>query len=150
MRSQEEQVLNRISRRAIRVGVLGAGLLLAAGISLTTGATAYAAQLAPVASSTHGCPYGDVCVYPQNTGWNGDHPSLKYYNYGCYNLSNQVGIHRVFNNQISSSGDPHPVVVGDTAYGCTSSTAAFVIGVAGTYKDINLTPVNSIELYSAA
>jgi hypothetical protein len=49
--------------------------------------------------AVQGCDPGYVCIYPQNAGWNGGRPSHRYLRYGCYNLSNMFGIHRLFNNQ---------------------------------------------------
>lgn len=134
-----------MSSRRIGTIALAASTILVTGVGVAVPATA---SVRP-AQASHGCPYGDVCIYPQNAGWNGDRPSLKYYKYGCYNLSNQVGTHRVFNNQISTRSDPDPVVYGDKAFGCTSTTAVFQVAVTGTYKDVNLTPVNGIRLVSA-
>lgn len=74
--------------------------LLAASGTLALG---LAASVAPAAmastTDTQGCPSGAVCIYPQDAGWNGGHPSLTYYSYGAHNLSNQNGNHIVFNNQ---------------------------------------------------
>jgi hypothetical protein len=79
---------------------------------------------AEAAGTAHGYPYGAVCVYPQNAGWNGDRPSLTYWSYGAHNLSNQYGTHRIFNNQ----------------YGGAEVEACFG------YNVTNGTPVNSLVL----
>lgn len=91
-------------------------------------------------STDHGCPSGDVCIYPEGAGWNGDHPESSgfYYNYGYYNLSGQYGTHRVFNNQYGGATMRLCTNYGGT--GCGSALAA------GKYEDANLTPINSITL----
>ena len=62
-------------------------------------ALALFASPARAAGTVHGCQSGYVCIYPQNAGWNGDRPSLRFYTYGAHNLSNQFGTHRMLNNQ---------------------------------------------------
>jgi hypothetical protein len=89
-------------------------------------------------STIQGCPSGYVCVYPQNAGWNGGRPSHKYYYYGVYNLRNQFGSHRVFNNQTGGA-----VVNLYSGYNGRNSIARMG---ATRWNDINLTPVNSIRL----
>ncbi len=108
--------------------------------SSTTNAHAAPARplLTPVSGGNHGCPAGYVCIYPQNAGWNGDHPSLKYYNYGVYQLHNQFGTHYLFNNQTSGAWvwlctDWN----GNNRAGRYASPALYVV---------NLTPINSIRL----
>ena len=89
-------------------------------------------------ASIHGCDPGYVCVYPGET-WNEDHPSLKYYNYGWYNFSNQYGWHFIVNNQTG----------GANFYLCTQyggggcSYGPYPAVGAG---DFYLTPINSIKL----
>ena len=72
-------------------------LAFAAGAVTTVGATS--AQAQPTDGTYEGCPYGAVCIYPQNAGWNNGQPSDFFYSYGAHNLSNQYGTHVVFNNQ---------------------------------------------------
>jgi hypothetical protein len=88
-------------------------------------------------SSYQGCPYGYVCLYP-NASWNGGRPSHKWFNYGCYNLSNQYGYHRLFNNQYGGAKAWYCY-----GYNCTSCTT---YQPAGTYFDKYMTPINSIRL----
>jgi hypothetical protein len=114
--------------------VAAAGLAVAAVVGVQT----LVAPSAEAAGTYQGCPYGAVCVYPQNAGWNGGHPSLFFYSYGAHNLSNQYGNHYVFNNQ----------------YGGASSTLNKGYNGASPYFRINaynvcncdLTPTNSITL----
>lgn len=105
---------------------------LAAGAFMATGATAASA------ATYAGCPSGYACLYPQNAGWNGNVPSAKYYRYGSYNLVNQFGTHRFFNNQTGGAG----------AYLCTGYNGTGTCSRIGTYTytDWNFTPINSIVL----
>jgi hypothetical protein len=112
---------------------------------VVTGATVIAVSLGgmvaatPASAATQGCPSGAVCIYPQNAGWNGGHPSLIYFTYGAHNLSNQVGTHRFFNNQTG----------GASAYGCSgyNGTGQDLFGNdAPGWSDQNFTPVNSVVL----
>jgi hypothetical protein len=95
-------------------------------------------QSQEAASSTQGCPLGDVCIYPEGTGWNGGHPAQFYFRYGAYNLVNQFGVHRIFNNQFG----------GATMRTCTGFNGTGCQGflLENTFIDKNLTPINSITL----
>ena len=105
---------------------LAAGAIMATGVSSASAAT-YA-----------GCPSGYACLYPQNAGWNNSQPSAKYYYYRAYNLVNQFGTHRFFNNQTGGAG----------AYVCTgyNGTGTCYRQAPNTYTDWNFTPINSIVL----
>lgn len=95
--------------------------------------------MSPAHADTNGCPSGYVCIYPSNS-WGT--PTLKFYNYGATNLSNVVGTHRVFNNQTGGA-----IVQLCTAYnggGCGASQAP------GWYADVDLTPINSVNLAAQA
>jgi hypothetical protein len=97
------------------------------------------AALTPVPGGNHGCPVGYFCIYPQDKGWNGDRPSLKYYRYGVYQLHNQVGTHYIFNNQTSHAW----------VWLCTDwngNNSAFRLTSPDYATLINLTPINSIRL----
>lgn len=96
--------------------------------------------LSPGGGGSHGCPSGDVCIYPEGAGWNGDHPESAgfYHNYGYYNLSGQTDTHRIFNNQTGGATVKLCTNYGGT--GCGSPLAA------GHSEDVNLTPINSITL----
>lgn len=122
----------------MRKTIRSAALVFAAGTLVVGGATAAGAQPAQVRATVQGCPSGAVCVYPQNAGWNGGHPSLFFYSYGAHNLSNQVGTHRIFNNQTG----------GATTRTCTGYDGAGCQGylLAGNYIDKDMTPINSITL----
>jgi hypothetical protein len=91
----------------------------------------------PPAKDDHGCASGWVCYYP-GAGWNGDAPAASYYYYRAYNLSEQHGRHRIFNNQTD----------GAKAYTCTgwngSGTCTEI--PAGQWVDRNIAPINSIKL----
>lgn len=110
-----------------------------------TGALVLAAVFAPnaagAATSYHGCPSGNVCIYP-GTGYNGDQPSNTYYDYGCYKLYDQLGNHRVVNNQTGKAGM--------LAYSSSNCGTGYLgwLGPGGN-DVINLTPINSIELVAS-
>lgn len=106
-------------------------------VGALTGISATSAQ-ASATAATEGCPYGAVCIYPQNAGWNGGHPSLFFYSYGAHNLSNQLGTHRIYNNQ--SGGATMRTCTGYNGTGCQGYLPA------NNYLDKNLTPINSITL----
>ena len=89
-------------------------------------------------AASHGCPLGYVCVYPANSGWNNNRPSLRFYKYGAYNFVNQFGNHRVYNHQWG--GASATLCLGYNGNRCTNHLAA------GRVADVNLTPVNSIVL----
>lgn len=96
----------------------------------------------PASGTYEGCPYGDVCIYP-NASWNGGHPQSsqgEFFYFGCYDLVNQFGVHRVFNNQYGGA-----TVTLYYGSGCTDSY--FTIDQY-TYSDVNLTPIYSISLNS--
>lgn len=118
--------------RARRVRALAA--VTAATAALALGGGVLPAQ----AASNHGCPSGWACIYPQDAGWNGDRPSLKYYNYGTYQLSNQFGNHYVYNNQ--TGGAPIWLCTDWNGNTCPWYVAA------GSYAVVNLTPINSVKL----
>jgi hypothetical protein len=116
--------------------------LAAVGVAALT-ASSFGVMGAPAAhaATSHGCPSGDVCIYPSGS-WNSDKPSLKYYTYGAHNLSNQLGTHRVFNNQTGGA-----TVQTCTAYdggGCGTAHKP------GWYGDVNLTPINSVKLAASS
>lgn len=96
----------------------------------------------PAGGTYEGCPYGDVCIYP-NASWNGGHPQSsqgEFFYFGCYDLVNQFGVHRVFNNQYGGA-----TVTLYYGSGCTDPY--FTIDQY-TYSDVNLTPIYSISLNS--
>lgn len=112
-------------------------VLAAIGTTVVVSVGAMAGMAAPASAATvHGCPAGDVCVYP-NASWNNDVPQLSWSAYGAHNLSNMFNTHRVFNNQTGGA-------VGGT---CTSyNGGGCTWHGTGWYGDVNLTPVNSIGL----
>ncbi|MFV8186341.1 hypothetical protein [Streptomyces sp. AF1B] len=124
-----------MSIRKPAASMLGAGALVTVSVLGATGT----ASAATAAGTVEGCPSGYVCIYPQDAGWNGGHPSLKYYTYGAHNLSNQYGVHRIFNNQ--TGGAKMHTCKGSGGTQCDSGYLP-----AGDYMDKNLTPINSIVL----
>lgn len=127
--------------------LLAAVAMTAAALPLTVTSPAHAA------GTVYGCPYGAVCVYPENAGWNGSHPSLIFYSYGAHNLSNQLGRHYVLNNQYgalayfcdyygpcgSSSNYLHDI--GELDYTWEQSHQQGF-----SWKNVDLTPVDAIDL----
>jgi hypothetical protein len=122
-----------------------------------TAATALA-LLSPVAvtpalaaGAYHGCPYGAVCVYPDNS-YNGDQPALIFESYGPHNLQNQFGEKRVVNNQYG----------GAIAWFCTGydgTGSAVLPWLSGTIEEgsmssefsgIDFGPINSVVLGPSA
>lgn len=95
----------------------------------------------PAATTVHGCPAGWVCFYP-GQNWNNDHPTLKWYYYGYYNLSNVLGFHYLYDNQTGGAWDFEC-----SGYNGTGSVLS--AGPGGTWADIDFTPVNSVKLAPA-
>ena len=93
------------------------------------------------ARTVHGCPSGYACIYPQDAGWNGDHPSLMWYHYGTYQLSNQYGNHYIYNNQ--TGGAPFWLCTDWHGYTCPWYVAA------GNAAQTDFTPINSVKLVSS-
>jgi hypothetical protein len=110
------------------------GFAAAATLSLGAAATATAATT-PAGGTYEGCDYGAVCIYP-GASWSGT--PIEFYSYGAHNLTNETGVHRVFNNQYN----------GAIARTCTGYNGAGCQGVLAeyTYEDVNLTPINSVLL----
>ena len=105
-----------------------------AAATLLSGVAATAAD----AGTYQGCPRGYVCLYP-GAGWNNGRPSAKYYYYGTYNLRNQYGVKRLFNNQTGRA--KAYVCNGWNGNGpCSTPLSPW------TYFDYNFTPINSIKL----
>lgn len=133
-RGKGERFTRKMGRKAAAVTFSAGALLTGAA------ATATSAGAAPAAGTQEGCPYGYVCIYPQNAGWNGGHPESngKYFHYGAYNLHNQFGTHRLFNNQ--SGVAVARTCTGYNGQGCQGNLNP------NNYIDVNLTPINSIVL----
>ena len=84
-----------------------------------------------------GCPYGAVCIYPDNS-WNGGNPEHVYWSYGAHKLYNEYGTHRVFNNQSGKA----------TMRACLNSNGTKCGAKLKPWNavPVNLTRVNSIRL----
>ncbi|MDP9092102.1 MAG: hypothetical protein M3N95_03950 [Actinomycetota bacterium] len=110
---------------------------MALGVSLA--GAVVAVPSANASGTIEGCPSGYACLYPQNAGWNGGHPSFMFYTYGYHNLTNQFGTHRTFNNQTG----------GASMYGCSGYGGSGTLlwgNNAGGWSDQNLTPTDSVVL----
>jgi hypothetical protein len=109
----------------------------AASLAQTSSVTRSAVAI-PAAGTVEGCPSGYACIYPENKGWNNGHPSLMFYYYGTYPLSNQFGNHYMFNNQTN----------GSLFWFCTDSNGNTCpkYQPTGTWSQFNLTPIYSVKL----
>jgi hypothetical protein len=112
-----------------------AALALAGAAALSFGAAATATAATPAGGTYANCGYGAACIYA-GANWNGT--PLAYYSYGAHKLSNEYGVHRVFNNQYG--GTTVRLCTGSNGTGCGSPITEY------TYDDVNLTPINSILL----
>ncbi|WP_432885375.1 hypothetical protein ACQPYH_01320 [Kribbella sp. CA-245084] len=129
--------VRRIARKALACGTALAAVLT--GLVVVQAAPA-AASIGPI----HGCPANYLCIYPGD-GWNGDHPSVKYYpyyapgiNHGEYNVYGLYGVHLVLNNTTCG-----PIWFNS---GKNGGGYHLVIGQHDSY-DPNLTPYNSITFW---
>jgi hypothetical protein len=129
--------------RKLAKALVGAGFATGAMAAMTVAApAAQAAEPAPAKAAAggtyQGCPYGAVCIYPRDKGWNNGKPSNIYWSYGVHKLVNQVGVHMVFNNQYG----------GASAYLCKtySGTNCPWYYPQYTANNYDLTPINSIKL----
>jgi len=117
-------------RNAMAAASVAALMLAGASVGMTGTATA--------SGTNWGCPYGAVCIYP---GPSFSGTPLKYYSYGAHQLYNQVGMHRVYNNQYG----------GATVQLCTGGSPGYATNCgsvfpAGYYEDGDLRPYNAIYL----
>lgn len=99
-----------------------------------------AAPLVAAGSTRHGCPYYYACMYT-SSGWKNNTPEHEWYYYGCYGLSNEYGTRYIYNNQ-SGGGD----IAGFGNSTCNSGTQ-WAVGPGGSLE-VDITPTNSVELYS--
>jgi hypothetical protein len=108
-----------------------------AAVAFALAAATGTAAASPAASSSHGCPSGDVCIYPNNS-WNGDSPSNTYRDYGVYKIYNQYGTHRVYNHRTDDAA----------FFTCNDANCNDIAGFysAGDWEDVNLTPINAVDL----
>jgi hypothetical protein len=74
------------------------------------------------------------------SGWSSGKPEHKYYYYGCYNLSNEYGTRYILNNQSGGA-----LITGYNNYYCTSPAWTVPPGY---YLVVNITPINSVRVYS--
>ncbi|GHG61742.1 hypothetical protein [Streptomyces griseocarneus] len=121
-----------IKKKAVRrVAALSVAAATASVMAVGT------ADARPAGDPWAGCPYGAVCIYPQNQS-PAVSPSHVFWSYGPHNLSNQYGWHWVLNNQ---SGGAHArLCTGYNGTGCNYDMAA----QNGVWADLG--PVNSITL----
>lgn len=121
-----------------KIGRILAALTFTAGTVLAAGASAQASETGALEQGPYaGCDEGYVCIYP-NASWNGGSPEHRYYTYGVHTLYNEYGTHRVFNNQYG--GATTRLCRNYNGTDCTSKIEPW------SYRDIDLTPYNSIRL----
>jgi hypothetical protein len=109
-------------------------------VAAVTLVAAISAPSAEAAGTKYGCPYGAVCIYPQNAELTaGPEPGGIYYSYGPHNLVNQYGYHIIYNNQYGGAG--FKVCLDYNGGRCSGVARA-----TGPYPPYNLTPINSIVL----
>jgi hypothetical protein len=94
----------------IRIALGSLALIAAAGAALITTQAAQAspkgswsppaqpARVSAAPMTSYGCPTGYVCMYT-STGFSNSSPEHLYFQYACYNLSNETGERYVYNNQ---------------------------------------------------
>ncbi|MBZ2195533.1 hypothetical protein [Occultella gossypii] len=124
-----------LRQRSLRMlAVLALALTAVAGVS----GAAQASEPDPPGGEDPGCPSGAVCVYP-GTDWNGGNPTYVFYSYGAHKIYNQYGVHRVYNNQTGGAGA--------SMCSATNGTLCGSELYAGSYRDVYLTPINSIRLF---
>jgi hypothetical protein len=120
----------RRARRAASAVAVSAALVFSA--ASTTPAEA--------AGATYGCPSGAVCVYPRNAPFTaGPERGGIYYSYGNHNFVNELGYHRIFNNQYGGAG--FKICLGYNGRGCSDVQRS-----TGGYQPYDLTGINSLVL----
>lgn len=132
------------TRRTLTGLLASMALSLIAMTGLSGAAQASEVVVAPpsdvaVDSSSHGCPTGAVCIYP-DASWNGGNPTYVFYSYGVHRIYDQYGHHRVYNNQYGSAYVS--LCGGSNGTNCDPGL------VPGAYIDEDLDPFNSVELYT--
>jgi len=119
--------------RTFAIAAFAAGLV-------STASVAVAPAPADAAGTKYGCPYGAVCIYPQNAELTaGPEAGGIFYSYGPHNLVNQFGRHLFYNNQYGGAG--FKVCTGYNGVNCSPVARA-----TGPYTFYDLTPINSIVL----
>lgn len=115
------------------------GALVSAALTATAlcGLSGAAQATSTPAASSHGCPSGAVCIYPDDS-WSGD-PTYVFWSYDTHRIYNQYGDHRIFNNQTGNAW---------ASLSRSSNGDAPISYIApGNYTDENLTPINAVNLF---
>lgn len=95
-------------------------------------------QITAIAYEINGCGHGVVCMYT-DSGYQAGKPAHRWYQYGCYNLSNELGDRYIFNHQFSGAS-----VTLYTGHDCKSGESYHI--PSGTTWQGNITPINSLRL----
>ncbi|GIH10577.1 hypothetical protein Rhe02_86440 [Rhizocola hellebori] len=111
------------------IGAAGATVVLSLTLAVAPAQAGYGTLM--------GCPEGYVCLYP-SASWNKNHPSMMWYYYGAYNLSNQWGMKRIFNNQTGTAFVR--TCLQYNGIQCDNILAPLL------YADLNFDPINSVLL----
>jgi len=111
--------------------------IAAAGATVVLSLTLAVAPAHAGYGTLNGCPEGYVCLYP-HASWNKNHPEMMWYYYGAWNLSNQFGVKRLFNNQTGTA----------KVYTCLQYNGGDCdnVIVPLLYQDVNFDPINSVLL----
>ncbi|MFI7413559.1 hypothetical protein ACIBU0_33335 [Streptomyces sp. NPDC049627] len=149
---------NQRGRLTLRgLAVAGAGAVLA---TMMSAAPASAAKVTPANDSANvatarsqaaedvyfGCPSGAVCIYARDDapGAQPDPDKITniYWSYGAHNLSNQVGMHWLVNNQVPRGSNAWvSTCTGYNGVNCTKQILPYM-GIR-----LNFDPINSIVLH---
>jgi len=124
-----------IKNRARKATTYAFAAALTAGAAVTMVSPAHADDVE--AQARHGCPYGAVCIYPQDN-WNGGKPEHVYHSYGAHPLHEEYGVQRLFNNQYG--GSTVSLCKGTDGTNCGTEMDP------NTYADVDFTPFNTIRL----
>lgn len=127
-----------MTRNPVRkvVALTFAAAALTAGGTLAATGSAQADDSPGAQRGYEGCGHGSACIYPDGS-WD-KNPEHSYWSYGVHPLHNEVGVHRLFNNQ--KGGATVSLCKGADGTNCGDPMGEFM------YKDIDLTPYNSIRL----
>jgi hypothetical protein len=137
MPADQGEIMRRMMK-ALAAATFATGAMAALTVAAPAAQAAGTTATKATGGTYQGCPYGAVCIYPRDKGWNNGRPSNIYWSYGVHKLSNQIGNHVVFNNQYG----------GAKAYLCKTYSGTNCVWYFPQYTANNygMTPINSIVL----
>ncbi len=110
----------------------------AAALALSTAAVLTGTTQAQAAGTWDGCPYGAVCIYPENvTPSSSPYPTYIFYSYGFHPIYNQYGNHWVYNNQYDGA-------VAELCKSINNDCTESIPEQTGWFVDLG--PINSLHL----